>query len=69
MIGAFSVGVIFSDVYLRSGSILPCMFYHTVHDIVAIAGESEVTENGIITGSNIKGRYDDMIVSAGRIHD
>lgn len=45
------------------------MFYHTVHDIIAIAGESEVTENGIITGSNIKGRYDDMIVSAGRIHD
>ena len=53
VIGSVSVGIIFSAVYLRSGSLLPCMFYHTVHDIIAIAGESEVTESGIITGSRI----------------
>ena len=54
VIGSISVGVIFAAVYMRSGSLLPCMFYHTVHDIIAIAGESEVTENGIITGSNLR---------------
>lgn len=53
VIGSISVGAVFTAVYLRSGSLLPCMFYHTVHDIIAIAGESEVTENGIITGSRI----------------
>lgn len=53
VIGAVGIGVIFTAVYLRSGSILPCMFYHTLHDIIAIAGESEVTETGIITASKI----------------
>ena len=49
VVESVGVGAFFSAVYLRSGSILPCMFYHTLHDIIAIAGESEVTESGIIT--------------------
>lgn len=53
VIGAVGIGIMFTAVYLRSGSILPCMFYHTLHDIIAIAGESEVTETGIITASKI----------------
>ena len=53
MIGSVGIGIFFSAVYLRSGSVLPCMFYHTVHDIIAIAGESNVSDEGIITGSNI----------------
>ena len=53
VIGAVGIGILFTAVYLRSGSILPCMFYHTLHDIIAIAGESEVTETGIITASKI----------------
>ena len=53
VIEAAGIGVIFSAIYLRCGSILPCMFFHTVHDIIAIAGSSGVDENGIITGSTV----------------
>ena len=48
VIGSVSVGFIFAAVYLRTGSILPCMFYHALHDIIAIAAESNVAENGIM---------------------
>ena len=49
VIGSVSVGFIFAAVYLRTGSILPCMFYHALHDIIAIACESNVSENGIMS--------------------
>ena len=49
VIGSVSVGFIFAAVYLRNGSILPCMFYHALHDIIAIACESNVSENGIMS--------------------
>lgn len=49
VIGSVSVGFIFAAVYLRTGSILPCMFYHALHDIIAIACESNVAENGIMS--------------------
>ena len=49
VIGSVSVGFIFAAVYLRNGSILPCMFYHALHDIIAIACESNVAENGIMS--------------------
>ena len=59
VIAAAGIGVIFSAVYLRTGSILPCMFYHTVHDVIAIAGSSGVTDSGIITASGFD--REDMI--------
>ena len=49
VIGSVGVGFIFAAVYLRTGSILPCMFYHALHDIIAIACESNVSENGIMS--------------------
>ena len=49
VIGSVSVGFIFAAVYLRTGSFLPCMFYHALHDIIAIACESNVSENGIMS--------------------
>ena len=49
VIGSVSVGFIFAAVYLRTGSILPCMFYHALHDIIAIACESNVSEDGIMS--------------------
>ena len=49
VIGSVSVGFIFAAVYLRTGSILPCMFYHALHDRIAIACESNVSENGIMS--------------------
>ena len=49
VIGSVSVGFIFAAVYLRTGSILPCMLYHALHDIIAIACESNVSENGIMS--------------------
>ena len=53
VISAIGIGVFFSAVYLRTGSIVPCMFYHTVHDILAIAGSSGVTDSGIIATSSL----------------
>ena len=35
------------------------MFYHTVHDVIAIAGSSGVTDSGIITASGFD--REDMI--------
>ncbi|MBQ9033980.1 MAG: CPBP family intramembrane metalloprotease [Lachnospiraceae bacterium] len=51
MVVSMCVGIIFSAIYMRSGSLLPCMFYHTVHDIIAIAASNNVSEEGIITGT------------------
>ena len=49
---ADSIGIVvfFAAVYMRPGTILPCMFYHTVHDIIPIAVSSQVSEKGLITG-------------------
>lgn len=49
VISSVGVGIFFAAVYIRCGSILPCMFYHVLHDIIAIASESNVAENGIMT--------------------
>ena len=51
VIASVGVGIFFAAVYIRCvrcGSILPCMFYHVLHDIIAIAAESNVAENGIM---------------------
>lgn len=49
VIASVGVGIFFAAVYIRCGSILPCMFYHVLHDIIAIAAESNVAENGIMS--------------------
>jgi hypothetical protein len=49
VISSVGVGIFFAAVYIRCGSILPCMFYHVLHDIIAIAAESNVAENGIMS--------------------
>ena len=49
VISSTGVGIFFAAVYIRCGSILPCMFYHVLHDIIAIACESNVAENGIMS--------------------
>ena len=49
VISSVGVGIFFAAVYIRCGSILPCMFYHVLHDIIAIACESNVAENGIMS--------------------
>ncbi len=48
VIASVGVGIFFAAVYIRCGSILLCMFYHVLHDIIAIAAESNVAENGIM---------------------
>ena len=48
VIASVGVGIFFAAVYIRCGSILPCMFSHALHDIIAIAAESNVAENGIM---------------------
>ena len=48
--GCIGLGVLLAAAYLRSGSIIPMMFFHTLHDIIAIAFSSAVSDNGIITG-------------------
>ena len=53
VVGSMSVGIIFSAIYMRSGSLLPCMFYHTTHDIIAIAASGNVSEEGVITGAKL----------------
>lgn len=53
VLSSVGVGVFFAALYMRTGTILPCMFYHTVHDIIAIAASSQVSEEGLITGSLI----------------
>ena len=50
VLGSIGLGVLFAAAYLRSGSIIPMMFFHTLHDIIAIALSSAVSNNGIITG-------------------
>jgi membrane protease YdiL (CAAX protease family) len=49
VIASVGVGIFFAAVYIRCGSILPCMFYHVLHDIISIAAESNVAENGIMS--------------------
>ena len=48
VISSVGVGVFFAAVYIRCGSILPCMFYHVLHDIIAISCESNVSVNGLV---------------------
>ena len=50
VLGCIGLGVLLAAAYLRSGSIIPMMFFHTLHDIIAIAFSSAVSNNGIITG-------------------
>ena len=49
VIGSVGFGMLFAAVYLRCGSLIPPMFFHTLHDIIAIACSPEVTDNGTIT--------------------
>ena len=49
VIASVGVGIFFAAVYIRCGSILPCMFYHVLHDIIAIAAESNVAESGLMS--------------------
>ena len=51
VIGSIGLGIIFAAVYLRCGSIIPPMFFHTVHDIISIAAASDVTDSGLVTGA------------------
>lgn len=44
------VGIFFSAVYIRCGNLWPLIFYHTLHDILAISLSPEVNVNGVITG-------------------
>lgn len=53
VVGSMCVGIIFAAIYMRSGSLLPCMFYHTVHDVIAIAASDNVSEEGVITGAEL----------------
>ena len=43
VIGSVSVGFIFAAVYLRTGSILPCMFYHALHERLPARATSRKT--------------------------
>ena len=48
VLASVCVGFMFAAVYLRTGSILTCMFYHVLHDIIAISCESNVSVNGLV---------------------
>ena len=53
VVSSMAFGFIFAAVYMRTGRLLPCMFYHALHDIIAIAGESNVSEDGIMSAAAI----------------
>ncbi len=42
------LGVCFGSMYIATGSLLPCIIIHTVHDIVAFSSSAGVTDNGIM---------------------
>ena len=50
VLGSIGFGMLFAAVYLRCGSLIPPMFFHTLHDIIAIAASSDTSDTGIITG-------------------
>lgn len=46
---AFSIGVVFASIYIRTGNLWFTIILHTLHDIVALSAASGVTEDGVIT--------------------
>ena len=60
VIGSVGVGFIFAAVYLRTGSILPCMFYHALHDSDCLReqrlGKRHYVRQGILVGGRFQPR-------------
>lgn len=50
VLNAGFLGVFMAANYMRSGSVLPVMIAHSLHDIAAIGVASDVSDSGIITG-------------------
>ena len=48
--GTFFVGIALGALYLRTGSLWPCMIVHTLFDIFAICTSNTIEETGTITG-------------------
>ncbi len=42
------LGVCFGAMYIATGSLLPCIIIHIVHDIIAFANSEGVTDNGVM---------------------
>ena len=40
LLASFAMGMMFCAVFLRTGSLLPCMLLHVAHDIIAFLGSS-----------------------------
>lgn len=50
VVTATITGLLFAGSYLMSGTILPCILIHTIHDIINLLFEA-TTESGALTGS------------------
>lgn len=49
MISSLAMGTAFGLLFLRTKNILPGMFLHTVHDIIALSAVGATDESGVIT--------------------
>ena len=50
VVSAGCMGVFFAVIFIRTGSILPSIIVHTVHDIYAISVSTGVEATGVVTG-------------------
>ncbi len=48
LFSSFLMGIAFGTIYIATGSLLPGIIFHSIHDIIALSNVSSVTENGVI---------------------
>ena len=62
VLSSFFLGIFFSAVFIRFGSIIPPMAIHAVHDIIALATAVDVSESGVIQGGFSFGVIIDLVL-------
>ena len=57
-------GLLFAAAYLTSGTIIPCIIFHTFHDIINLLFETTTESGGLVGGMTTIGLIEQVIFSA-----